>query len=626
MKYRDNKKENLTTPFVLATGFDQLLKAWPTEGIPINDPARFPADEQALIPVNGRTIRSSLFNGMADALVGIQHRLKDNAGKAYQIAADGTYTLCSELAPLNDLIARWTTSFTNTDIRLAYVRETLTSTLAVGGTAYSFTADIDVPATIGALASSNNVGVIVSPKIRDNTETGLWYNKTGNILTEIEDVKYIAVSHCPDYSDPTVLKVYGQVITNGSSVTAASATYSWNNYITKTETLQQIQADPNHGLRGFSYKAKHPLFWNYYANTPEALTELSAVPGSLIRTRINASMDWDEAKNAVSPIYPYRDNDSERGISGGILSRNRTKYPDSTTNPQDVFIDFMYHGYHSDYFMPGYLEANGGYLTRSGVFLRMYRSTNPSDWPASIDITLSGNYDYRNYPWYQGYLLRFNSDRISSADASNGTFAIPTRVGSWAIMKVQYEQFGATSDSPQYWWPNVNDTETLPTTGVTYYSANTAPYDDAPPGRWSVLAYAPDGEEFIPCITRSVSNRDVFQDTGQRWIYRFQIIGSTISVLKREQSSSTWTEVLSVTDPDPQTAVANAEYFPSGLYGGPGIWGGDASTSGRFGRNGILGLSNITEGTFGIGDPSKTIDLDCLFFKLPGEDSNPSIS
>lgn len=635
MRFRTNVKSAINTPFVLGTGHDELLKAWPHNAIPLSEPSRFPADEQALIPTLGRTIRASLFNGMADALVGIEHHLKDNAGKTYQITASGSYTLCSELSPLYDVVARWDSSFTNSAIRLAYVQETVTSTLAVGGTAYAFTADIDVPATIGTLASSNNVGVIVSPKVKDPTAEGVWKGNTTDVLDEVNETRYISFGYCPDYSDPSVLKVYGQVVTNGAQATVASASYSWNDYITKTQPLQQINADPTSGLKGYSYKAKHPLFWNHYSTAPNTQSgvgtygngvEYKAVSGSLIRTAILGSVDWDGAKAAVSPIFPYRDRDSERGCSGGILVRDRSKYPDTTPNPQDVFIDFMFHGYHTDHWMPSYLRANGGYVTRSGVFLRMYRKTTPADWPADIDISLSGNYDYRNYPWYQGYLLRFNADRISTDDAANGTFAIPTRVGSWAIMKVQYEQFGATPDSAQYWWPNVNDTDTLPTTGVTYYSANTATYEDAPPGRWSVLAYNPTDEEFIPCITRSTSNYDISQDTGERWIYRFQIQDSTLSVLKREQSSSTWTEVLSVDDPSPLAALTNAEYFPSGLYGGPGIWGGDNDTSGDTGRTGILALSNITEGTLGINDSSKTIDLDCLFFKLPGQDSSPTIS
>lgn len=627
MNYRANGINNLTNSFHLEDGFDELQKAWPYLGTPILDPTRYPTDEKELIPLTGRIIRSLYFNNFADALAAIQHRIKNEAGNVIFVDQDGAVTDCNVRIPLKTITAIWSSRIENVDIAVSTVSKTVTGNFDSAVTGYAFETELDVPGHFGSNPySSNNFSVFLTAKLIDKFDAGLWNGQSGNILNNLNNTGFLITSYCPKKSDVTKLLVKGKYVSLGSPTVQAQA-YPWN--FNSNVSMPSILTNSSNFFKGYSTKSQHPVFQTKIATTQEPLNHMSARTRSLKRIQIQHSLDWGDSKVLADKIYPYTDKNVTRGVCGGVLTRNRSITPDSIVNPTDVSIEFSLNGYFfNTYLRDDLFERGPGYITKSGVFLRLtqYNTTIPKNLEAE-------SYDYNNYPWFEGYLLRFNAQPVAASDNAldGGYYKVDKKVGSWCIMKVTYEQFGGEHEGYKRFWDLCNgapfdpeDPLTVGVVGKTYTSHERL--GSCPPGEYEVLGYSPVSEEIIPFIRRV--GYENFVDNGDNWNYKFQIEGGTLSFWKRNLSvTNNWTLVLSVVDPNPYYPKPGGIYYPSGLYSKGSVWADDrVNESGFVGEDGTMSLCNIVENIVGQQIPSKQVEIKALFFNAPGSPSVPTIS
>lgn len=623
MKYRLNNKENLTNNFNLETGIDELPKVWPYNAEPILDPTYFSGAEKTLVPLTGRIIRSLYFNNFADSLAAVQHRIKDNVGNVIWIDANGVPTDCAITVPLKTIQAY---TRLNTELYFAFASKTVTADFSASVTGYAFQTQIDIPSGFsGTPLSSNNFAASVTAHVIDNQDSGIWANQLNNVLSNLNQANFLSLSYAPDKSNPTKLNVWGKNITR-SNPNLVSQDYNWQ--VSGNVDMLNILAGGTY-FTGYSTKPKHPVFRTRFALSQEPLWHMSARTRSLQRVHIRSTLDWGDSKVKVGKIFPYTDVNETRGVAGGILTRDRVLNPDVVPNPVDVAISFSFNGYFfNTYLRDDLFERGPGYITKSGVFLRLNRHSTPI--PKNL---IAEGYDYNNYPWFEGYLLRFNAQPIDASDNAldGGFYKVDKKVGSWCIMKVRYEQFGGEHESYKRFWDLCHgaafDVNAPLTVGVQAKAITSHPrLAFNPPGEYEVLAYNPVGEEFIPFIQRT--GYETFTDVGSNMQYKFEIVGDTIKVYKRNLNvTTTWTTILTVVDPNPIYATPGALYTPSGLYSKGSIWADDrVNESGFVGNENELSLCNITEHTIFNNDSSKEVRLDALFYKIPGQDTTPTIS
>lgn len=612
MRFRVNLLSYLQNNFTSGTQIDSLSKKWPKAATPYFDNNRWDAGEKLLVPSLNRIIRSDHFNALSDAIVRCQYFIRDNAGKTYLVNTDGSVTSC-----VNDFVlpvTRQITGASNTvgsGVTIIQSNTTVSFNPDYVANNYNFTVDINIPSEFGVNPwASNNFGVLVSTIVDSPNDSGYWAN-TSNPLTNISKNWTLVTSYAPHPTNNTQLRVSGKVLRSSTVAGSALATFSW--VFDKNYSSTQVNTS-NIPYKVISPKPNHSSNFEVLALNNNPNFPVATDVGNIVRAWSNLP-----GGGGGSTTMPYRDSAQTNGATGGIMVRDRAILPDPFPNPLDVYIDFIFHTWHAN--TAPYTEF-GGHFTKAGVFLRLSETNRTT----TKNLVLNG-VDYGNFPMYTGYFLRFNTDLITRSSPAS---SYDTIVGSWAILKIENEQFGAEYKNLAQYWDRGNTIPGTPPLNTPIESTALSDphgYGALPPARLTVLARSSSGQEILPIYQRPSLNLSSMVRRSNPKVYRFQIIGNVIRLRVRDLSSSTWTDVASVTDASPLTIHTSAtKYYPSGVYT-KGNWGTvNSSNSADKGPEASIGLSNIVEGVFATTPGNLNANINTVFYSIPASPTIPTIT
>lgn len=645
-QWRENDKGSLSgstfdsTPEVL----DSLPIKWPHNAQTIDDPNWFAADEQAVVPLTNRLIKADHFNYYADAICALEYFLRDHQGLAWMIDANGNTTPCSSSANVPRITGTQLGSsiYQGSTLLLATQTTVVTgvslSQLASGLTPYNIQYTGTIPTVFGTNPwSSMNFGITHCVEVQSASGKGLWADlPTGGvggkgITAAINSTPILWSMVTPVSGSLTGFQASIRIINSTPFVSGSNGGDSWTNAWHPVDSYGTWTTD-----------------WIWAGNTP-----FGALIGPTYLTRPSQNV-FPMYRAASGPhVWHYFDwrwggttalslceiGTPFSGYGGGAASVPAESHNSSLvydldsadvalTNSQDVGIEFGLHSWFTGHWP---LNIGGGqeggiflytlnasaYGIKTGVFLRLQHLTGAN----------RKSFDSR-HPQYSGYLLRLGSMATSGFTGSDYKSLHKDNIGSWSILKVRYESFlsnqfnGQAKDDCRMFWYDDTNGGAKPATGQWFTSAYV-------PGEYYVLAH---GTEIIePYMEWNLTNGHIASG-GLNYRYRFQIVGSTISLLKQTTTNGPWSTMFSMDDPSPLSLVVDqSHYYPAGLfaktsfgYYQAGISTPQAGSKVVFSNPSVYSVASApTSGGLDLGTGS--IKLSFLMSKISGHDTEPPL-
>lgn len=560
---------------------DSLPIKWPHNAELIDDPNWFEVDEQAVVPLTNRLIKADHFNYYADAICALEYYLRDHQGQAWLIDADGNTTPCSSAANLPRITGSMLSSaiFQGSGLILAVQSVTVTGVslnmISSGLAPYNYQYTGTIPSVFGTNPwSALNFSITHSVEIQSASGKGLWANLPDGgvggkgITAAINTTPFIWGMVTPVSGSLTGFQCSLRIMNTTPIVSGSDGGDAWSSPWYPVDAYNTWTTD-------YIWAGNAPfgaMIGPTFVNRPSGDTfpMYRAATGNAGWHRF----DWRWGGTAALSLCEIGTPFS--GYGGGMVYilreyNNMSLVYDldsasaDLNDSQDVGIEFGLHSWftgHWDFQIGGGQQGGifrhlltpsaSGYGIKGGVFLRLQHLTGG----------LRKSFDSR-HPQYSGYLLRFGAQPSSGQTGANDYKSLhKDNVGSWAIMKVRYESFCGAQlipnfDDSHYFWYDDTNGRSKPATGTWFTSAEV-------PGEYQVLAY---GSEIIePQMVWTMTNGYIASG-GLNYRYRFQMVGSVISLLKQTTTNGPWTTIFSMTDPSPLSLVVNqSHYYPGGLF------------------------------------------------------------